>query len=144
MNLPSKSQETEEESVWEKIKQDCRVELEQAQKELREINMLIEQSQLETSRLQQRNATITAQLQQIQTQIDTVSKNDLQTAYDAALDAQQRLFVMRGQIDKLQSDHNRIEHYLGVLERVNQAFESGDAGIDDDQETDRLSDHPAK
>jgi two-component system sensor histidine kinase DegS len=50
-------------------------------------------------------------------------------AYDAALDAQQRLFVMRGQIDKLQSDHSHIEHYLSVLERVNQALESGDLNM---------------
>jgi two-component system, NarL family, sensor histidine kinase DegS len=47
-------------------------------------------------------------------------------AYDAALEAQQRLFVMRGQIDKLQSDHTHIEHYLNILERVSQALESGD------------------
>jgi two-component system sensor histidine kinase DegS len=32
---------------------------------------------------------------------------------------------MRGQIDKLQSDHNHIEHFLGILERVNQVLETG-------------------
>jgi two-component system sensor histidine kinase DegS len=47
-------------------------------------------------------------------------------AYDAALDAQQRLFVMRGQIDKLQSDHHRLEHYIEILERINQAFATGE------------------
>jgi two-component system sensor histidine kinase DegS len=127
MNLPSISQEVEEPSVWEKLKQDCGSELEQAQKELQEIIMLIEQSQLETSRLQQKNASISAHLQQIQTQIDTVSKNDVRSAYDTALDNQQRLFVMRGQIDKLQSDQTHIEHYIGILERVNQALETGEA-----------------
>jgi two-component system sensor histidine kinase DegS len=126
MNLPNMTQEPEEQSIWEKLKQDCRSELEQAQKEQKEIIMLIEQSQLETSRLQQRNASISAHLQQIQAQIETVSKADIRMAYDAALDAQQRLFVMRGQIDKLQSDHTHIEHCLGILERVNQALESGE------------------
>ena len=126
MDLPSKSQETEAPLVWEKLKQDCKSELEQAQKELKEINLLIEQSQLETSRLQQRNASISAHLQQIQTQIEAVSRADIRMAYDAALDAQQRLFVMRGQIDKLQSDRTHIENYLGILVRIDQAFETGE------------------
>lgn len=129
MNLPSKSQEQEIENVWDKLKQDCRNELQQAQKELKEITMLIEQSQLEVSKIQQRNASISAHLQQIQAQIETASKADIRMAYDSALDAQQRLFVMRGQIDKLQSDQTHIEHYLGVLERVDQALESG--GLDE-------------
>ena len=110
-----------------KVKQDCKIELEQAQKELKEIIMLVEQSQLEVSRIQQRNASISAHLQQIQSQIESASKADIRMAYDAALDAQQRLFVMRGQIDKLQSDHTHIEHYLNILERVNQALESGES-----------------
>src|SRR4030042_6727732 len=99
MNLPSKSQDLEELNIWEKLKQDCKNELQQAQKELREIIMLIEQSQLEVTRIQQRNASISARLQQIQAQIETASKADIRMAYDAALAAQQRLFVMRGQID---------------------------------------------
>lgn len=126
MNLPSKTQGQEALSTWEKLKQDCRIEIEQAQKEAKEIVTLIEQSQLEVSKIQQRNASISAHLQQIQSQIDTASKADIRMAYDAALDAQQRLFVMRGQIDKLQSDHTHIDHYLNVLERVDLALESGD------------------
>jgi len=130
MNLPSKSQEPKDGTLWEKVKLDCKYEFEQAQKELKEIIMLIEQSQLETSRLQQRNASISAHLQHIQAQIESVSKADIRMAYDAALDAQQRLFVMRGQIDKLQSDHTHIEHYLSILERVNQALETGEINAD--------------
>src|SRR4030043_459744 len=126
MDLPSKTQDQEELTILEKLKQDCKIELEQAQKELKEILMLIEQSQLEISRIQQRNASISAHLQQIQSQIESASKADIRMAYDAALDAQQRLFVMRGQIDKLQSDHTHVEHYLGILERVNQALETGE------------------
>ena len=126
MDLPSKTQVQDDLTFWEKLRQDCRIELEQTQKELKEIVMLIEQSQLEISRIQQRNASISAHLQQIQSQYETASKADIRMAYDAALDAQQRLFVMRGQIDKLQSDHTHIEHYLSILERVNQALVSGE------------------
>lgn len=136
MNLPAKSQGNEESTAIEKLRDECHLELEKARKELRENSMLIEQSQLEVSRSQQKNATITAHLQQIQAQIETMSKADILTAYNAALDAQQRLFVMRGQIEKLQSDHNHLEHSVNILERVNQVLESGDydrAGLKNDQ-----------
>jgi two-component system sensor histidine kinase DegS len=127
MTLPSKTLDPDELSSIEKLKQECRLELEQAQKELKEIVMLIEQSQLEITRIQQRNASISTQLQQTQTQFESASKADIRNAYDAALEAQQRLFVMRGQIDKLQSDHTRIEHYVGILENITQVLESGAA-----------------
>src|SRR4030042_2051810 len=128
MDLPSKTQDQEELTILEKLKQDCKIELEQAQKELKEILMLIEQSQLEISRIQQRNASVSAHVQQIQSKIESASKADIRMAYDAALDAQQRVFVMRGQIDKLQSDHTHLEHYISILERVNQVLETGDSG----------------
>jgi two-component system sensor histidine kinase DegS len=128
MNLPSKSQDFSELTLWEQLKQDCSIELEQAKKELKEIILLIDQSQLEVSKSQQRNATISAHLQQIQAQIETTPKVEIRNAYDSALDAQQRLFVMRGQIDKLQSDRTHIEKYINVLERVAPAIES--SGLD--------------
>ncbi len=124
MNLPSKTQGEAELSVWELLRQECNKELDQARKDLKDIVTLIEQSQLEVSKIQQRNASITSHLQQIQTQMEVASKADIRTAYDAALDAQQRLFVMRGQIDKLQNDHKHIERYANILEHVNQALES--------------------
>ena len=136
MVLPSITDDEEDITAWDKLKQDCKIELEQARKDLKEIVTLIEQSQLEVSKIQQRNASISAHLQQIQAQIDSVSKADIRMAYDSALDAQQRLFVMRGQIDKLQSDHNHIEHYLGILERFSEVVESGDltqGGVNKDQ-----------
>ena len=126
MNLPSKSQEVEEVNIWEKLRQDCRSELDQARKELKEIVTMIEQTQLEVSKIQQRNASISAHLQQIQAQFEATAKADIRTAYDSALDAQQRQFVMRGQIDKLQSDRNHLEHYVNVLEHVNQVLDTGD------------------
>ncbi len=83
MNLPGKSQGPDKQTLWDQLRQDCRSETELAQKELKEIIMLIEQSQLETSRLQLRNASISAHLQQIQAQIESVSKADIRLAYDA-------------------------------------------------------------
>jgi len=93
-------------------------ELEETQRALREITLMIEQSQGEFSKLAQRNAAITAHLQQIQGQIDKTSAQDIRMAYDSALDAQQRLFVMRGQLEKLQSDKNHLEKYKIALGQI--------------------------
>src|SRR5258708_11419524 len=78
---------------------------------------MIEQSQGELSKLTQRNAAITAHLQQIQGQ-GQASPDEIRMVYDSALDAQQRLFVMRGQLDKLQSDRSHLEKYKVVLEHA--------------------------
>ncbi len=93
-------------------------ELEETQRALREITLMIEQSQGEFSKLAQRNAAITAHLQQIQGQIDKTSVQDIRMAYDSALDAQQRIFVMRGQLEKLQSDKNHLEKYKIALGQI--------------------------
>lgn len=98
-------------------------EVDQARRELREIALMLEQSHLEVSKLAQRNASITAHLQQIHAQFDSLPRADIRMAYDSALEAQQRLFVMRGQADKLQSDQTHLKQYLETLEAVNQLFE---------------------
>jgi two-component system, NarL family, sensor histidine kinase DegS len=92
---------------------DYRAELEETQRALREINLMIEQSQGELAKLTQRNGAITAHLQQVQKQ--EASAEELKMAYDSALDAQQRLFVMRGQLEKLQNDKTHLDKYLTVL-----------------------------
>lgn len=97
---------------------DPQSELEETQRALREITLLIEQSQGELSKLTQRNAAITAHLQQVQKQLGTLPPQEIQMAYDSALDAQQRLFVMRGQLEKLQSDRTHLEKYKALLERM--------------------------
>ena len=96
-------------------------EISQTERELKEIDMLLEQSKGEVDKLTQRNATINAHLQQIQSQIDEVPPADIRVAYDAALDSQQRLVVMRSQLEKLASDRNHLEHLLQILNKVSAA-----------------------
>src|SRR6266498_5305870 len=96
---------------------DFQTELEETQRSLREVTLMIEQSQGELSKLTQRNAAITAHLQQIQKQAQ-IPIEELKMAYDSALDAQQRLFVMRGQLEKLQNDKSHLEKFKSTLERA--------------------------
>ncbi|MEJ2511324.1 MAG: hypothetical protein P8Y72_06965 [Anaerolineales bacterium] len=71
-------------------------EIDDTQRELREIGLMLEQSQLEVKKLSERNATITMHLQQVESQIDELPVSEVKIAYEAALDAQQRLVGMRG------------------------------------------------
>ncbi len=106
---------------------DVASELEETQRALREITLMIEQSQVELGKLTQRNSAITTHLQQMQNQIGTTPAEEIRMAYDSALDAQQRLFVMRGQLEKLQSDKGHLEKYKAALEQMG-AAPSGPGG----------------
>ncbi|HSB00759.1 MAG TPA: ATP-binding protein [Anaerolineales bacterium] len=97
---------------------DLQAELEETEKALREVTLMIEQSQGEVLKLSQRNAAITTHLQQVQNQFDKMPLQDIRNAYDSALDAQQRLFVMRGQLEKLQSEKSHLERFKSSLERA--------------------------
>ena len=98
---------------------DIQSELDETEGSLREITIMIEQSQDEVGKLTQRNAAITAHLQQIRSDSSSMSGEEIRMAYDSALDAQQRLLVMRGQLDKLQNDKAHLERYKIILNQAN-------------------------
>jgi len=95
---------------------------------LKEITLMLEQSRVEVGKLTQRNAAVTANLKQVQGQIDKIPCEEIQTAYDTAMEAQQRLFVMRGQLEKLQGDQAHLERYGSILERLKNGISAG--GVD--------------
>ena len=89
-----------------------------AQQELRELNRMIDQSRGEVEKLAQRNAAIAAHLRQIQGNLENLARADLKAAYEAAADAQQRLFTMRGQLEKLQGEQANLERLASHLQRT--------------------------
>ena len=105
-------------SPTQQLEEDARGELDLTQKELKEIDVLIQQTSTEVERLAQRNAQATGHLKQLEATLDTVPRTDLQAAYTNALDAQKRLFMMRGQLEKLQSDQTNIGRYVAHLRRI--------------------------
>ncbi|NJC95182.1 MAG: hypothetical protein FIB03_02415 [Anaerolineae bacterium] len=102
-------------------------ELDETRRALREVTLMIEQSQGELSKLTQRNAAITTHLQQVQSQMDSLPPQEVRNAYDAALDAQQRLFVMRGQLEKLQTEKSHLERFKSTLEQAQTSPGTGGA-----------------
>lgn len=95
---------------------DYQAELEETLRSLREVTLMIEQSQGELGKITQRNTAITSHLQQFQ-KPGAATAEEVRMAYDSALDVQQRLFVMRGQLEKLQNDKTHLEKYKLVLEQ---------------------------
>ena len=61
-----------ETNLWDVLHNELQSELDQYKRELKEIALMLEQSQLEVNKLAQRNASITAHLQQVQTQFESL------------------------------------------------------------------------
>jgi len=107
---------------------------------LTEVSATLNQSQNELNRLMQIKANVTAQLQQLSGDSDTVSKADIRNAFNSAMDAQQRLLVMRGQLDKLQEQKNSLQKYHALIESVLEYLHNGQSKNSAMQEsTDKVS-----
>ena len=65
---------------------------EQTQRDLQEIDILIKQSAAEVERLAQRNAQSNNYVRQLQTNFETLPREDIREAYEALNNNQQRLF----------------------------------------------------
>lgn len=118
--------------VWSQFLEACRRGYERVQQELKEVDMLIQQTSAEVDRLVQKNARAAARVRQVESQFDTVPRDDIKATYSAMLENQQRLFTMRGQLEKLQSDQKNLtrvaELYKRILEQTESAADLPAAG----------------
>jgi two-component system sensor histidine kinase DegS len=90
---------------------------EQTQKELKEIEVLIQQSSAEVDKLVQRHSRITTKVHQMEANIDTYPRHDIKETYSVAKEAQARLFMMRGQLEQLQNKQQNLEKYAEHLQK---------------------------
>ncbi|TEU01101.1 MAG: sensor histidine kinase [Anaerolineales bacterium] len=120
-------------SPLEAFLEESHTQLEKVQRGMTEISLLVEQSHGEVEKLAKRNADITGRIHQLQAHFDTVPREDIRTIYDDALDAQQRLFTMRGQLEKLQSDEEHLQTFSDYMARTLQILgEKPDIGVEDE------------
>ncbi|TLN20903.1 hypothetical protein FDZ74_05265, partial [bacterium] len=108
----------EEDNAWETYQHDISIELDKSQRSLKDLNTTLDQSQGELNRITQRNSAMSAHLQQVQTQLNTISPAEVKNAYSAAMESQQRLLLLRGQIEKLQADQSNLKRHIDSLERT--------------------------
>lgn len=127
MNRMAASTETDITS-FEQFLVMCSEEYEQAQRELKEMDVLIQQTTGEVKRLAQRNTQATNRLRQVEASLNTTSRADIREAYATVMDTQQRLFTMRGQLEKLQSDQRNMVRYRDLLNGIVEATEQTRGG----------------
>jgi two-component system sensor histidine kinase DegS len=98
--------------------EEVRKNYEQTQRDLQEIDILVKQSAAEVERLAQRNAQVTGQVRNLQTGFETLPRDYIREVYETQNDTQQRLFTMRGQLEKLQSDQRNLERLAGFQRQL--------------------------
>ena len=103
---------------WDELAAQIQTELENDRHELEVIKNKLDQSRLEVNKLAQKNVSISSKLQIYQSNLEQTSRADLCQIYDSSLDTQQRLFQMRGQVEKLQSDQDHIVRYMHLLDQI--------------------------
>ncbi|MFO7322487.1 MAG: sensor histidine kinase [Chloroflexota bacterium] len=90
-------------------------ELRGIREKLTEIKVQIDQTSLVVEREQTRNADLATELRTIQDNLETVPRPDIIAKYNEALEARFRLTTMRGQLEKLQTTREQLEHEQNLL-----------------------------
>jgi two-component system sensor histidine kinase DegS len=102
----------------EQLKENLDLKVQQAQQKLDVVSKKIEQSQIEVDKLAQRQVANSAKLKNIKDNTDEFSPVAVRDAYEEALDSQQRLFVMRGQIDKIKTEQAHLQDFIMQMQDI--------------------------
>jgi two-component system sensor histidine kinase DegS len=100
-------------------------ELEDTDRSIKEISFLLEQSRIDFNKLTQRNTVVMSEIQQLKSRINSIPSDEVSAAYEGILDIQQRMFIMRNQMEKLQEDMTHFEHNKKILEQLANAIGVG-------------------
>lgn len=88
---------------------ECRDELEQSSQSLQEIELLLNQTQSEVDRLSQRESQQNARIREMEASLEAYSRADIRSSYMAAHDVSLRLFMMRNQLEALESRRESLD-----------------------------------
>jgi len=104
---------------------EVRTEYEVVQKRLKELQSLIQQSQAEVRRFQQRWIDVTTQVSRMNNKdyYETMPRNDIKVTYEAALDTQQRLLTVQNQLEKFNQDRSQLDKFGQMLDKLLQMLE---------------------
>ena len=106
----------EGEKTTEQLKETLEQRIEQSEKKLEVVTKKIKQSQAEVDKLAQRNITNSTKIREIKDNTEDFTPVDIRDAYDEAMDTQQRLFVMRGQMEKLKGEQVHLQDLILQLQ----------------------------
>jgi two-component system sensor histidine kinase DegS len=92
--------------------------VEELKQQAKEVRSLIDQSHSEVEKLKQRQASEAIRLKQIQSSFDSVPREDIRRAFESSMDAQQRLFAMSGQMERLTAQQGILEQFGKTLDKI--------------------------
>lgn len=90
----------------------------QIQTELKEIEVLIEQTRSEVQKLDHRTAQAANKLRHVESNLNSYPREDIMEAYSASQDAQLRLLMLRAQAEQLQGKKESLEDRGEFLRRL--------------------------
>ena len=94
------------------------VELMQVQADIEEVAMMIRQSHGETQTLTRRDTQMSNRLRQIETNLESYSREEIREIYNSVRESQMRLFLMRGQIEQLEHRRRTLEAYTQQIQQM--------------------------
>ncbi len=100
------------------VLRELETEYDNIRKRVQENQRLIEQTQLEVTRMRERNIAISAQLSRVETNFDTIPRADIKAAYDSAMDANKRLLTLQGQLEKAKATLSELQRFEQLLGRL--------------------------
>jgi len=114
------------------LTQELRQELEGLSHENGELDGLLRQVQAEIDKLAQRESSIRSRVRDMELNLDNYSRQDMKTVYNTAHENEMRLFMMRSQVEQLQSKKQgtktlmaRVQRTLDTLNQMPEGFAPG-------------------
>ena len=102
----------------EQLKESLEQKIQQAESKLESISKKIKQSQVEVDKLAQRQVANSAKIRNIKENAEDLNPVVVRDAYEEALDAQQRLFVMRGQMEKFRNEQVYLQDFIMQMQDI--------------------------
>lgn len=100
------------------LEQQSRQELEQSQQQSQEIRLLLNQTTSEMEKLSQREIALANRVRDMEVNLDSYSRADIRTLYNANHEVQLRLFMGRSQAEQLESRQQNLRDYQDKLRLV--------------------------
>jgi two-component system, NarL family, sensor histidine kinase DegS len=77
--------------------------------ELREIELIIRQNQVEVDKLSQRDSSLSGQVKSMESNLDGYEKNDMRNLYNLVIEQRMRMIMMRQQLEGLQTKQQLLK-----------------------------------
>jgi two-component system sensor histidine kinase DegS len=106
------------EKTTEQLKENLEQKIQQAELKLDSVSKKIKQSQAEVDKLAQRQVANSTKIRNIKDNTEELSPIAVRDAYEEALDAQQRLFVMRGQMEKFKNEQVHLQDNIMQMQDI--------------------------